>query len=54
LRDRNDLSHLSNGLSKYSRTSLQNHRQNTPTLRFMTISTFRWGGWAKPSPKSLQ
>ena len=31
-----------NGLSQYSRTSLHNHRQNTPKPCFMTISVFRW------------
>jgi len=35
-------SKFSNGLSKYRRTSLHNHRQNAIKPRFMTISIFRW------------
>jgi len=40
-RDRNGLSYFSNGLSKYSGTSLQNYYRNTLKPRFVTISVFR-------------
>ena len=42
LRDRSGVSNFSNGLSKYHRTSLYDHHQNTLKPRFMTTTKIHW------------